>query len=240
MYQSQNMETSMQHSFYTRDTIGHVFNSLASDRNRQFVDRLGWDLEITADGLEIDRYDIKGTTYVVIEQDGQSFGSCRLRPASLSTMIEDCFLDYLPGASIFLERYRDRLFELTRFCRSPDISAKECKAMLPIIGRTLEAFRAKHNALGFVAVVYPSVARLMRRNGVVLTTITTGQLADGKEVYMVLIGSKFANLGGHWPYCIKPAGGSHRESSDIAGRDVHACAHPLPHPELVELQRCAA
>lgn len=33
---------------------------------------------------------------------------------------------------------------------------------------------------------------------------------------------------------------SHRGSSDIAGRHVEACAHPLQHPQLVQLQRRAA
>lgn len=185
----------MKTSFYSYDTIGNILMPLAIDRSRQFVDRLGWDLALSADGTEIDQYDILGTTYVLIEKDGQHFGSCRLRPASLSTMIEDCFLDYLPGASKILEMDRDRLFELTRFCRSPDISTAECKAMLLLIGQALEAFRAEQGAVGFVAVVYPAVARLMRSNGVALTTLTTGQLADGKEVLMILIGSQLAELG---------------------------------------------
>ena len=42
------------------------------------------------------------------------------------------------------------------------------------------------------------------------------------------------------PCCMKPAWNSHCASKDIAGRHVQACAHALPHPDLVRLQRVAA
>ncbi len=40
--------------------------------------------------------------------------------------------------------------------------------------------------------------------------------------------------------CTKAARDSHHESRGIAGRHVQACAHPLPHPEVVCLQCLAA
>ncbi|MGB3554076.1 MAG: hypothetical protein WBA25_05485, partial [Jannaschia sp.] len=40
--------------------------------------------------------------------------------------------------------------------------------------------------------------------------------------------------------CAKLVWDSHCDSSDIAERHVQACPKPLPHPELVCLQRVAA
>jgi acyl homoserine lactone synthase len=62
------------------------------DRADQFKTRLGWDVNIDADGYEMDEYDQFNPLYVIWEQpDGSHGGSMRFLPTTGRVMVNDVF-----------------------------------------------------------------------------------------------------------------------------------------------------
>lgn len=169
-----------------RDLPSHLADGIFKDRRRQFVERLQWNLCITPTGRELDEYDDENSYYLVIHEKGRHIGSCRVRPTGCSTMITDHFAESFPHAASFLIMQNERMFELTRFCRSPDISAKESKEMMRNIGILIDQFRDQKKLTGFVAVVFPKVARLMDKIGMRYVLLAQSVIQNEK-VYMICI-----------------------------------------------------
>lgn len=82
-------------------------------RKRVFKDRMGWDVNITAGGLEVDQFDIDDSVYLLsLNQQGQVIGNWRLLPTTGPTMVRDIwpqFLETLPMPS------RPDVWETSRF-----------------------------------------------------------------------------------------------------------------------------
>lgn len=156
------------------------------DRGHQFVDRLKWNLCVTPEGLETDAYDDDQSEYIAIHRAGKHMGSCRVRPTQQKTMIEDHFLGAFPNASGFLAMQKGRIYELTRFCRAPDISVCDSKAMLALLAQLLDQFRDQRRLTGYVAVVFPQIARFLDSIGVRYLLIDKSRI-DGKSAYLICI-----------------------------------------------------
>jgi len=82
-------------------------------RKRVFKDRLGWDVQVTASGLEVDAFDLPDTVYLLaISKDQRVIGSWRLLPTTGTTMVHDLWPHFLEN----LPLPRDRsLWEVSRF-----------------------------------------------------------------------------------------------------------------------------
>ncbi|MEM6467015.1 MAG: acyl-homoserine-lactone synthase, partial [Pseudomonadota bacterium] len=160
--------------------------SVFGDRAQQFVSRLKWNLCVTPTGLEVDEYDDSESQYLLVHRNSGHLGSCRVRPITASTMLVDHFLPLFPQAQSFLEMQRGRVFELTRFCRAPDISVGESRQMLAKLACLLDSFRDAQRLTGFVAVVFPQVCRFLDSIGVRYLVISKSQL-DGREVDLICI-----------------------------------------------------
>jgi len=160
--------------------------SVFFDRGQQFVDRLGWDLCVGPNGHEIDEYDDNHSYYLAVHECGRHLGSCRVRSTKQSTMVMDHFLDTFPDASDFLKMQKGRVFELTRFCRAPDISVDKSRRMLTRLAILLDTFRDRHRLTGFVAVVFPQVARFLDTIGVRYLVLSKSKM-DGKAVQLICI-----------------------------------------------------
>jgi len=160
--------------------------SLFTDRTAQFVDRLGWNLCATPEGLEVDEYDDVGSSYILIHDGVRHLGSCRVRPVASGTMIEDHFLNLFPGASAFFHSQQGTLYELTRFLKARDLPVAQSREMLRHLAVALDRFRDDVNATGFVAVVFTPITRFLRRIGVRFITLATAEM-DGQPVQMICI-----------------------------------------------------
>jgi len=156
------------------------------DRGSQFVERLGWNLCVSPSGLEKDEYDDESSWYLSVHDAGRHLGSCRVRCSQLSTMIVDHFLGVFPGAEDFIRMQKGRVYELTRFCRDPNISVDESRLMLEKLAVVLDAFRDQHRLTGFVAVVFPQVARFLDTIGVRYLVVSKSSM-EGKTVLMICI-----------------------------------------------------
>lgn len=65
-------------------------------RKRVFKDRMGWDVSIDPNGLEVDQFDLPETVYLLsLNDDNQIIGSWRLNPTSGPTMIRDVWPQFL-------------------------------------------------------------------------------------------------------------------------------------------------
>jgi N-acyl-L-homoserine lactone synthetase len=156
------------------------------DRGRQFVDRLGWNLCVSPGGVEKDEYDDEQSIYLAVHQDGKHLGSCRVRSSKLSTMVTDHFCVEFPEAQRFIAMQKGRVFELTRFCRAPHISVDESRLMLDRLAILLDKFRDQNGLTGFVAVVFPQVARFLDTIGVRYLVVSKSKM-NGKTVLLICI-----------------------------------------------------
>jgi N-acyl-L-homoserine lactone synthetase len=160
--------------------------SVFSDRVRQFVDRLKWDLCVTPDGYEVDEYDDNDSEYLVVHKKNRHLGSCRVRPVSAGTMLIDHFRPFFPEAAEFLSNQKNRVVELTRFCRAPDLSVDESKQMLSKLADTLDNYRDAKYLTGFMAVVFPQITRFLDSIGVRYLIVSKSRMRH-QTVYLICI-----------------------------------------------------
>lgn len=177
----------MQHYTCARhDLPPALAEAIFADRTRQFVGRLSWSLTVTPEGLEVDEYDDAESEYLVVADGVRHLGSCRVRPVRSSTMLVDHFLPIFPDARAFLRQQRGRVWELTRFCRAPDIPVERSRKMLDRLARVLDDFRDRHRLTGFVAVVFPEIARFLDSIGVRYLTVSSSTMG-GRTVLLICI-----------------------------------------------------
>ena len=93
-------------------------DSMFRDRAYQFKERLGWDVNVSEEGFEMDEYDDLNPLYMIYElPDGTHGGSMRNLPTTSNTMINDHFLELTDGVEIS----SPLIWETTRFCLSPRV-----------------------------------------------------------------------------------------------------------------------
>ena len=122
-------------------------DSMFTDRARQFVGRLGWNLSVDASGWERDDYDRMNPLYVILErEDGGHAASMRVMPTVGRTMVNDHFTHLNHGIAI----RAPFIWECTRFCLSPQATGPAA-AMLMLAGQELGLRLGLTRALGVYA-----------------------------------------------------------------------------------------
>lgn len=146
------------------------------DRSRQFKSRLGWPVRLTADGLEIDEYDLPHTLYVIaVDSLGDHCGSMRFLPTTSNTMIHDHFSDLVEGVDFC----SPTVWECTRFCISEERGRGDTVLRLLHAGaEIMNSFSLD----GFVAVFDSSMRRIYRRYGVEPEVLGSGRDTEGNTV----------------------------------------------------------
>lgn len=91
-------------------------------RKRVFIDLLKWDLPALAGRFELDHFDDEDATYLIVaDPEGNHLASARLllptRPALLDTLFPELADGAVPQGGDILE--------ITRFCLSPGIGARQ-------------------------------------------------------------------------------------------------------------------
>lgn len=136
-------------------------NGAFTDRTRQFVDRHGWELQLDAEGLEIDQFDGEGTTYCVVHDRGRHMGSLRLRSPAQGSMAQAAF-----GA--IWDRHADTLdsaLEVTRLCTARDLPEADRRLAFVELLIGLCQYGRRTGTGELFGVVYPGVARAIARVG---------------------------------------------------------------------------
>jgi N-acyl-L-homoserine lactone synthetase len=99
-----------------------AMRAMFAARKRVFVDLLRWDIPVLDGRFEIDQFDDEFARYIIIIDDaGRHLASTRLlattRPGILDSLYPELVDGPLPAA--------DDVFEITRFCLTPDCTAAE-------------------------------------------------------------------------------------------------------------------
>lgn len=153
-----------------------VSGQMFRDRAAQFKDRLGWDLEVTPDGLEVDQYDKTPAVYAIaLDAYGDHAGSVRFKPTTGPTMINEHF-SHLLGEPWAI--HSKKICEVTRFCLSPN-APKETAAALML---ATNAWGAALDLEGMVAVFDAQMRVIYKRLGhspELLMPNTAGPIAAG-------------------------------------------------------------
>ncbi len=117
--------------------------SMFRDRADQFRTRLGWDVQVDANGEERDKYDALNPIYAIWEEeDGTHGGSMRFLPATGPVMVNDIFGHLTGGAPIC----SPLIWEATRFCLSRTAQARVAGAIMLTAGELMEGFGLSHVA----------------------------------------------------------------------------------------------
>ena len=83
------------------NNLPRLAETMFKDRAAQFYARLGWEVEVDAEGSERDSYDNDNPMYIIWERaDGTHGGSLRLLPTTGPTMLGDHFLHLTDGVHI--------------------------------------------------------------------------------------------------------------------------------------------
>jgi len=90
-----------------------IVNEMFCARKQLFGDRLGWDVQIDAQGRETDRYDTPSAHYLIAVDDNNNHqGSLRLLPTTGDTILHSHFAVAFDGLRI----ESSMVWECTRFC----------------------------------------------------------------------------------------------------------------------------
>lgn len=140
----------------------HNFPKLArtmfEDRADQFKTRLGWDVDVDAQGQERDQYDRLNPLYVIWENaDGSHGGSMRFLPTTGPVMVNDVF-SHLTGGTVISSAL---IWECTRFCLSRDAASNVAAALMLAGGEIMTGFGIRH----FVGVFDARMVRIYRLIG---------------------------------------------------------------------------
>lgn len=99
-----------------------AMRSMFEARKRVFIDLLKWDLPALADRFELDHFDDVDATYLIVtDTDGEHLASARLLLTTRPALLDSLFPELVAGA---VPQGKDVL-EITRFCLSPGIGARQ-------------------------------------------------------------------------------------------------------------------
>jgi N-acyl-L-homoserine lactone synthetase len=140
------------------DAYPKLAATMFRDRADQFKTRLGWDVDVDAQGYERDEYDDLNPLYVIWEDaQGAHAGSMRFLPTVGKVMVNDHFPHLLGGGPI----NSPEIWECTRFCLSKGANPKVAAALMLAGGEIMEGFGVRH----FVGVFDARMVRIYRMIG---------------------------------------------------------------------------
>jgi acyl-homoserine lactone synthase len=99
-----------------------AMRSMFEARKHVFIDLLKWDLPALADRFELDHFDDADATYLIVtDTGGEHLASARLLLTTRPALLDSLFPELVAGA---VPQGKDVL-EITRFCLSPGIGARQ-------------------------------------------------------------------------------------------------------------------
>lgn len=141
-------------------------------RYETFRVRLGWDVETTDDGLEIDQFDGDASSYILARSPGEEIDACwRLLPTLGPNMLRDVFPQLLAGQPAPASA---DVWELSRFALATDrLAAAELAGNYQLsfgplsIALIAEAgrFAKAHGIVRYVTVTTAAIERMLKKQG---------------------------------------------------------------------------
>jgi N-acyl-L-homoserine lactone synthetase len=163
-----------------------MFPKLANYRHQVFIEKLGWQLNVS-NRTETDQFDGPATVYVVAEEaDGTISGCARLLPTNGPYLLADVFPEMLNGT---VAPRDPEIWELSRFAavnflqRDTTPLAQYSRSTAVHLMREVMACAASHGARRLVTVTVLAMERLMRRVGIRSHRIGPPRLLGGETIY---------------------------------------------------------
>lgn len=102
-----------------------ALRSMFEARKRVFVDLLKWDLPVLAGRFEVDHFDDPFATYLILTDGGREhLASARLLPTTRPALLDGLFPHLVSGPV----PNGAAICEITRFCLSPGVGARQRRA----------------------------------------------------------------------------------------------------------------
>jgi N-acyl-L-homoserine lactone synthetase len=129
-------------------------------RKRVFIDLLKWDIPALDDRYEIDQFDDGHAHYLVLlDGAGRHLASARLLPTTRPGILDTLFIDLCDAAP----PAGDTVFEITRFCLSPEISAADRRICRNRLVTALALFAQDHGITTYTGVAeLPWLRQILR------------------------------------------------------------------------------
>lgn len=145
-------------------------------RHAAFVGRLGYDVP-SHDGIEWDQYDTPRAAYIVVADQGQCVGVCRLVPTVAPYMIEEIFPQLLP----YDPPKTADVWEASRIAvdAAAPVATRDAALKALIVG--VQRFGLAHGVRHFLGLMPVAIfKRTLIRHGVGVNILTsTAQAIDG-------------------------------------------------------------
>jgi acyl-homoserine lactone synthase len=172
--------------FFQRELDG-----MHRDRKRVFVDWLKWNIPVTDGVYEIDQFDTEDAVYLIeADPDGRHLASIRLLPSSRPHLLSDVFADLCEGP---VPRGR-HIWELTRFCVSPDWVKRDGKRLMNLMWTSSVEFAVQNHIREYTCVTHLAFLSQILAAGWDTTPLGLPKLVDGGMVGAVLFRISEATL----------------------------------------------
>ena len=103
-----------------------ALRAMFAARKKVFVDLLKWDVPVLAGRFEIDQFDDEHARYIILlDAGGRHLASTRLLPTSRLGILSELYPELSDGPL----PEGDDVFEITRFCLSPECTSRERRAI---------------------------------------------------------------------------------------------------------------
>lgn len=144
-------------------TLEHqMLRSMFEARKRVFIDLLKWDIPALAGRFELDHFDDEDATYLIVaDQEGNHLASARLLLTTQPALLDTLFPELVAGAVPTGED----ILEITRFCLSPGIGARERRTARDALLVGLVEYALVHGIAAYTGVAELSWFRQVEKFG---------------------------------------------------------------------------
>ncbi len=126
-----------------------ALRAMFAARKRVFIDLLHWDIPALDGRFEIDQFDDAHARYIVLlDEDSDHLASARLLPTTRPGILNSLYTDLVSGGLPESEH----AFEITRFCLSPEIRARDRRIVRNRLVTALALYALDHGIRTYTGV----------------------------------------------------------------------------------------
>ncbi|HEV2597946.1 acyl-homoserine-lactone synthase [Sphingopyxis sp.] len=156
-----------------------ALRSMFEARKRVFIDLLKWDVPALADRFELDQFDDIYANYLIVtDRAGQHLASARLlptvRPALLGSLYPDLADSRVPEG--------EDILEITRFCLSPGIGARDRRVARDVLLVGLVEYALANGVRTYIGVAELPWFRQIERFGWDCRALAEPKIHDGRAL----------------------------------------------------------
>ena len=170
----------------------HVaLRSMFEARKRVFVDLLKWDLPVLAERFEVDHFDDPHATYLIVTDGlGEHLASARLLPTTRPALLDGLFPHLVAGPV----PNGAAIYEITRFCLSPGIGARQRRAARNTLLVGLTEYALANGISTYTGVAELSWFRQVRQFGWDCRLLGETAIHDGRALVALSISIELDTL----------------------------------------------